>query len=119
MQALRIVLVVYSLLLILTFGSVCYFTIISSLSIVDFFELVLALVPIFGAIGIYLFSRAKYSPKLLFRMSGEQQGEPIPLNKRQGSYLFGIGTQSAHKVTIDEISVHFKEEEASLNNHPS
>ena len=114
MRAIQIVSVVYSLVLMLTFGSVFYFTIVSSLSIIDFLELVLALVPIFGAIGIYLFSRVKYSPKLLLRMSGEQQSEPIPLYQRQGSYLFGVGTHSARKVIIDEIWVHFKGEKASL-----
>jgi hypothetical protein len=47
-------------------------------------------------------------------MSGEQQGEPIPLNQKQGSYMFGVSTQNTLKTIIDEVWVHFKVEELSL-----
>lgn len=112
----RMALLIYVFLSILAFSSICYYTMISSLSIIDSLQLILALIPVFASIGIYLFSRSKYSPRLLFRMSGEQEGDPIPLKQRHGEYLFGVGTDNIHKVIIDEVWVHFREGEISLRN---
>jgi hypothetical protein len=105
---------IYIIVLVLTFGFLCYFTNTHYLSTLDFLQLVLALFPVFASIGIYMLSRTKYSPNLLFRMSGEQQGEPIPLNQKKGSYLFGVSTQNALKTIIDEVWVYFRMEELSL-----
>ena len=105
---------VWTLIIVTTVGYLSYLTVVSCLSMLDFLGLVLALFPVFASIWIYLFSRAKYSSNLIFRISGEQQGEPIPLNQKQGSYMFGVSTQNTLKTIIDEVWVHFKVEELSL-----
>ncbi len=62
---------------------------------------------------LYLIQRYVYAPKLFFRVSGEQSGEPIIVPK-EGKIIFAVSTKSHHRTFISEVWVYFNPDEVDL-----
>lgn len=68
------------------------------------------------ALGTLTFSLIywwRISPKVFFRVAGEQLGEPIPTSNRE-SIFFAIGTSSPNQVNILSLAVYFDDNQVDL-----
>ena len=79
----------------------------------EFVGLVLALIAVLP-IAAYFVLRMFYSPKIEFRVVGEQLGEPIPV-PGTGSRFFAVSTRSNHRVELSEVLVAFEPDEVDLS----
>lgn len=72
---------------------------------------IIALIPL----GTYFLLRWPYSPRILIRVGGDQQGtEPIQISEK-GNVPFGISTGSKVKAFIYEVWVGFNDDEVDLS----
>lgn len=79
-------------------------------SIIALIISILALIPI----AIYGIQRWMYSPKIIFRVAGEQNGEPIKTS-HVGRINFAVSTKSSHKIILSEVFVGFSPDKVDLS----
>ena len=82
-----------------------------TLTIISIILSVIALIP-FGA---YLWLRWFYSPKIIIRVGGEQQGTEMIQVPESSNVPFGISTGSKLKAFVSEVWVSFNDEEVDLH----
>jgi hypothetical protein len=66
-----------------------------------------------SSLVVYLIHWKFYSPRLLFRVAGEQWGEPIKVNPI-GQVLFATFTKSSKKIRVLGLWIHFHPDEVDL-----
>lgn len=72
---------------------------------------VIALVPFCAYLGLRWF----YSPKIIIRVGGDQQGIEVIQVPKSGNVPFGISTKSKRKAFISEVWVSFSDEKVDLH----
>lgn len=79
----------------------------------EFVVLLLSLVGV-PPLAAYVALRVFYSPKIEFRVAGEQLGEPIPI-PQAGNRFFAVSTRSSRRVELSEVWVAFESDEVDLS----
>lgn len=75
---------------------------------------ILALIAGSVAPGAYIFHKVLYSPKIFFRVGGEQSGEPIQVAEN-GREIFAVGTKSTRKIVLSEVLVCYNPDEVDIS----
>ena len=79
-------------------------------------ELLFLLLSLIGVLPLaaYLVLRVFYSPRIEFRIAGEQLREPIPTPRTDSRY-FAVSTRSSRRVELSEVWVAFEPDEVNLS----